>query len=74
VHKNYYKRKGGWNIFLRINIIERNIPVRKCNCEHQLCHGLFIPTVYGQRNCLFDVKEHGFIIKLPDEEFLKYHK
>lgn len=72
--KNYYKRKFGWNILVGVNLIEKHIPYRKCNCVRQLCNGLFIPTHEGQRNCLFDAWENGFIISLPDEEFLKYHK
>lgn len=70
--KNYYKKKGGWSTYIKWT--ERISVKRKCNCYKQLCKGYFIPHIEGQRNCIFDARDNGFTIILPDEEFRLSHK
>lgn len=38
---------------------ERYIEKKRCFCEHQRCHGWFIPSRIDQNSCLFDLEERG---------------
>lgn len=58
---------------IRLNLlIERNVIKKKCFCQHQLCHGWFIPSRVGQETCLFDLAEKGLLNLYPMINIIKY--
>lgn len=58
---------------IRLNLlIERNVIKKKCFCQHQLCHGWFIPSRVGQETCLFDLSEKGLLNLYPMINITKY--